>query len=289
MTEMDSLNASLEFWDIAAYFTLGAVLIGVLGESVVQFTSWISEPRAHTVGKASALILIAGLAGEMVTHAKNSELTGKITATLNLQAGQAHARASQADERSKILERDVKRLEAANLAQAEKIIDLETRLGIRFVKVETEVKRIDMILKPREVDEVRLARALHGTKIAQRNAVFIFPHVPEAQAYAEKLATTMRKQKFATSTEDLGGTSRHSGVIVCSKDSSDVKVYRALKRAGIAAKSVSLKDKAWSELCEPRNAGLRTAEAGPLDFLVTGSVVRPRPGTRVFVGQRPEN
>jgi hypothetical protein len=87
MTEMDSLNAAFSFWDKFAYVTLSAVFIGVAGEAILDFTSWVSAERHAKVGKAAVLILIAGLGGEIIAHAKNSEYTAKITSLLNLQAG----------------------------------------------------------------------------------------------------------------------------------------------------------------------------------------------------------
>jgi hypothetical protein len=110
LKELSELKASLsyEFWDNAAYVALVAVFIGVVGEFLVELTSWPADAvwRAK-LGKASVLILIAGLGGDIVTYAKNSAINGTIIGFLHkkagdafLVAGEANERAAKADERA---------------------------------------------------------------------------------------------------------------------------------------------------------------------------------------------
>ena len=192
MTEMESLNAAFWFWDVFSYVTLAAVFIGVAGEAVADFTSWAAE-RGSTLAKASTLILIAGLGGEIIAHAKSNEYSGKITGLLNRQAGEAHERASVADERSKVLEVQVEKLKADNLVAAAKIIDLTasqidltanqknqgeqvTTVQTKVVTVETRVDKVEnkvgtveAKIRPRELDFAALKKATRGLKRSLRN------------------------------------------------------------------------------------------------------------------------
>ena len=53
--------------------------------------------RRAVLGKASALILIAGLGGEIVTHAKNNAISGIIIGFLHKEAGDAYEQAGKAN------------------------------------------------------------------------------------------------------------------------------------------------------------------------------------------------
>ena len=80
LRELSELKASLsyEFWDNAAYVALVAVFIGVIGEFLVELAIWPRDAvRRAKLGKASALILIAGLGGDIVTYAKKAQLTAQ--------------------------------------------------------------------------------------------------------------------------------------------------------------------------------------------------------------------
>ena len=73
LRELSELKASLsyEFWDNAAYVALVAVFI-------VELAIWPRDAvRRAKLGKASALILIAGLGGDIVTYAKIAQLTAQ--------------------------------------------------------------------------------------------------------------------------------------------------------------------------------------------------------------------
>jgi hypothetical protein len=85
-SDISALISALSYWEAAGYAALAAVLIGVIGESIHQFVPWPSSGwwRANG-GKASALILIAGLASEGITQVETNSTSGQIIADLNLQ------------------------------------------------------------------------------------------------------------------------------------------------------------------------------------------------------------
>ena len=79
--DIPSLLSDLIWWEIAGYISLGIVTLGVAGESIADFTKW-GEPRKKWLGKASALVLIMGLAGEGIAQSKTNSLSGLIIAGL---------------------------------------------------------------------------------------------------------------------------------------------------------------------------------------------------------------
>jgi hypothetical protein len=97
MSDIPALGSSLAFWDWAGYVSTGLVFIGVVGESIIELTDWVKLPeRKKRAGKASALILILGLAGELISTVKISGVTGELIATLNKEAGDAREAAGNA-------------------------------------------------------------------------------------------------------------------------------------------------------------------------------------------------
>jgi hypothetical protein len=316
MTEIDSLNEAFSFWDKFAYVTLAAVFVGVVGEAILDFTSWVPAERHSKFGKLSVLLLIAGLGGEIIAHAKNNEYSAKITGLLNRQAGEAHERASSADERSKILEVQVEKLKADNLVAAAKIIDLTagqidltvsqktqgeqvTTVETKVVTVETRVDKVEHKVgdveakfRPREIDFLALKKATRGLKRSLRNVTIIRVNNPEAGPFADKLIAGLKKLHFAVDIEDVDG-SRQSGVIVCRENAGDNRIGQTLRKAEIAAKIVPVAHSSSPDFCRHKiaktapPAGVFSLVGGTADAILTGSISRYRRGTVVFVGQKP--
>ncbi len=94
--DMATLGSTLSFWEIAGYVATGAVIAGVAGESVVEFTNWIADKDwKATLGKASALTLIAGLALEIAAQVQVNTTSGQMIAFLNDEAGDAYRQAGK--------------------------------------------------------------------------------------------------------------------------------------------------------------------------------------------------
>jgi hypothetical protein len=81
-----ALGSALGWWEIAGYIATGLVLLGVVGESLVQFTKWIPANWESRAGNISALILVAGLACEILTQVMVNATSGQIIALLNNEA-----------------------------------------------------------------------------------------------------------------------------------------------------------------------------------------------------------
>ena len=80
-SDVSTLRSSLGFWEIVDYIATGIVLIGVAGESVAEFLRFPKDEYKRTqVAKLSALILIVGLAGELVSVVQTSRFSGQLIA-----------------------------------------------------------------------------------------------------------------------------------------------------------------------------------------------------------------
>ena len=63
MSDISTLESLAEFWERVDYVGLFLVFVGITAESLMEFTSLINSYFwKSTIGKASALVLIVGLA-----------------------------------------------------------------------------------------------------------------------------------------------------------------------------------------------------------------------------------
>ena len=89
---------SVSFWEWVEYAGTAIVIVGVVGETIVEFSRFPkSETRRKRLVKASALILIAGLAVELLGLVRTNLLSERRIAELDGQTAQARAAAAQAN------------------------------------------------------------------------------------------------------------------------------------------------------------------------------------------------
>jgi hypothetical protein len=304
MSETDALKAlndlkdslSVEFWDWAAYVSLFAVFIGVMGETIAELTHLVKdEVRKQKLAKASALILIAGLGGDIITFAKDRANTGIITDFLNKEAGDAYRLGHEARERATNLDADLTRQKKTILDQAQRIIDLEIEFGVRVPKAETDIGSLQSdrekiaarltALGPRTVNEnqrARIARALTGKK---RLIVLVTVNDAEAQTYAKSIGEALTKAKFNVVAVALP-TFPDTGVIVCQKNELDLRVFRVLEAVQIATEIKRLGKTSWPTYCEANRTNDATIlQLGLISITIPAEQVWET-GTRIFVGGR---
>src|SRR5438045_684737 len=78
-----SLHAWLTVWEWVSYAATAAVFVGVVGEYINDFTHWCpSWRRNKRLAKTSTLLLIAGLAVELLGLVQTSRLSGALVARL---------------------------------------------------------------------------------------------------------------------------------------------------------------------------------------------------------------
>jgi hypothetical protein len=98
MSDLSTLESLAGFWERIDYVGLFLVFVGVIVESVVEFTSLIkSSFWKPKIGKASALVLIVGLALELISSSRLSVINRQVVAILSMQAAAAEKRAAHAE------------------------------------------------------------------------------------------------------------------------------------------------------------------------------------------------
>jgi hypothetical protein len=98
MSDLSTLESLAEFWEHVDYVGLFLVFVGATVESLVEFTSLITssfwKPK---IGKASALVLVVGLALELISSSRLSVINRQVVGILSEQVADAEARAAHAE------------------------------------------------------------------------------------------------------------------------------------------------------------------------------------------------
>ena len=98
MSEISALESLAELWERVDYIGLFLVFVGVIVESLVEFTSLIKssfwKPR---IGKISALVLIVGLALELMASSRLSVINRQVVGILYAQVADAKKCAAHAE------------------------------------------------------------------------------------------------------------------------------------------------------------------------------------------------
>src|SRR3989442_15932761 len=74
-----SLESSLRRWEWVEYIAAAVVILGVVGEWINDFSAWLKRWRyKRRLAKGSTLVLIGGLACELLGLVKTTTLSGRI-------------------------------------------------------------------------------------------------------------------------------------------------------------------------------------------------------------------
>jgi hypothetical protein len=95
--DIADLERAAAFWENAGYLATFIVILGVIGESIADLTTWIKdERRRHLVERASVLLLIAGLSVEILAQVQSNDKNSLIAGVLNERASTAEKAAAEA-------------------------------------------------------------------------------------------------------------------------------------------------------------------------------------------------
>lgn len=115
-SEVVALKSVLRFWEGFGYISTAVVGLGCIGEFIAEFTSLPTcEQRKHKLAKLSLMILILGIAGELLSAARTSQLSGRIIANIEERAANADQKAGEANDRASANERETAQLRHDNL------------------------------------------------------------------------------------------------------------------------------------------------------------------------------
>ena len=89
-SEVASLKSALGCWELVGYISTGVVFLGCVGEFIAEFTSFSrEEDRKHKLSRLSLIVLIAGIAGELLGGVRVSQISGELIANVEQEAGRA--------------------------------------------------------------------------------------------------------------------------------------------------------------------------------------------------------
>src|SRR5712691_1694710 len=131
-SEVASLKAALNSWEWFGYLSTAVVGLGCVGEFIAEFTSVSKcELRKHKLSKLSLMVLILGIAGELLSAARTSQLSGQIIANIEERAASADQKASEADDRASRNEKEAAQLRKE--AETERLarVKIEARVAWR--------------------------------------------------------------------------------------------------------------------------------------------------------------
>lgn len=213
--EKGGAEAGLNFSEWGLLFVSALVAIGLIGEYRKE-----SHERWKAWNSKFELLVIIGVSGEVFFDALIFGFSGRLTAIQNIEvaaltdkAGEAYKLGNEAKERAE-------GLEAANLQMRKIIGDQKSRLD-----------KHEKQLAPREVDpdDARaFVKAVNGKK---RGMALIIPDDPEPRAFAvESLKPMFDKAGFVAKPEDLPGSSKYTGIVVCINSEADRVVFQELKK-----------------------------------------------------------
>jgi hypothetical protein len=139
-SEVESLKASLRFWEIFGIVSTVAVLIGCIGEYIAEFTSWPRKLEVklkcplitkHKVSRLSLIVLTIGVAGELLSTGFTLNLSGSVIANVEAIAAHAEATAKRFEAQIAAAQKDAaesqKEAESERLARVQLQKELEPR------------------------------------------------------------------------------------------------------------------------------------------------------------------
>jgi type IV pilus biogenesis protein CpaD/CtpE len=175
-SEVGSLKAALNCWEWFGYISTAIVFLGCVGEFVAEFTSLPkSKESRDKLALLSLIVLIVGIAGELLGTVRTSQLSGQITANIEERAADAEQKAGEANK------------EAARLT---KVAEDE-----RVARVQ-----IEEALAPRRLTtEQRTAISSKLSRFSQQPVVAISnPFDVESSVLAAEILSTLKLAKWDT-------------------------------------------------------------------------------------------
>jgi hypothetical protein len=90
-SEVSSLKSALRCWEWFGYISTAIVGLGCIGEFTAEFTSLPQDDRSkHKLARLSLMILILGIAGELLSAVRTSQLSGQLIANIEERTTEAN-------------------------------------------------------------------------------------------------------------------------------------------------------------------------------------------------------
>jgi|SRR5271165_16571 len=165
-SEVASLKSALGCWEWLEYVSTAIVFLGCVGEFVAEFTSLPkSEKTEKKLARLSLIILIFGIAGELLGTVRTSQLSGQLIANID-------ERAANENKLVAGLEQDVAKAntemakQQARAAEAERsLLALQEKIQPRHLSPEqrTAIKNALKRFPPQQVNILAFVGVSDGT------------------------------------------------------------------------------------------------------------------------------
>ncbi|MGO9589890.1 MAG: hypothetical protein ACLP3K_07580 [Candidatus Acidiferrales bacterium] len=176
------MKTALGRWEWFGYISTAVVGLGCVGECIAEFTSLPrSDQRKHKLARLSLMVLILGIAGELLSAVRTSQLSGQIIANIEERAADAEQKAGEANDRAALNEKEA--------AQLQKDAEAE---HLARVKIEAAVAWRQLS----EKDERDIGTAVTGFKSSVAASVWFNASSTEAEIFADDIAQALRDGKI---------------------------------------------------------------------------------------------
>jgi hypothetical protein len=180
-SEVASLKSVLRCWEWFGYASTAVVGLGCIGEFIAEFTALAkSESCRHKLARLSLIVLIFGIAGELLSAARTSQLSGQIIANIEERAANAGQKAGEANDRAAGNEKEAKRL--AKLAEDERLARVQLERKVAWRKIDEQSQ--DAIAS----DLVQFSK--------EPSLVSYNPQDIEAESFASDITTALHKAEW---------------------------------------------------------------------------------------------
>jgi|SRR5579863_6875178 len=166
-SEVASLKSALRCWEWFGYVSTAIVGLGCIGEFVAEFTSLPrNENVASKLARLSLIVLILGIAGELLSAVRTSEISGQIIADIEERAAKAEQDAGEANERASADERMAAQLrkDAEGLhkeAESERLARIELQKLVAWRTINT-TERDEIARRLKKYSGVRIAFTINA-------------------------------------------------------------------------------------------------------------------------------
>ena len=238
--------ASASFWETVEYSAMGAVLIGVIGEIVADFSCVSqSEYWKQRVGKWSAILLAVALAFELLATVKTNKINDTIIAEVQLDAvklGVSFGNLGQfvkdkteefndATDELKLETKDLNSARDAAIKAEQSAKKVLADVNATLDEVRTIQQQIMLANKPRELS------LSQKKKFVERLSKFdgILVNVwrgsttpPDTMPLAEDILSLLNKADLKANGIFISNTTYGTGVIIAKRKNSSPKITEAV-------------------------------------------------------------
>ncbi len=184
------LSSSLLFWEIAGYVCTFVVILGCIGEYIAEFTGIPkSDERKHRISKLSLIILTMGIAGELLTAIRSSQISGEVISDLQTSvrdAKQSATVAADAAKRANTAAGEAKTKADAVGVEADKLDSRIDASNKQLDEVDAKRMQLEKELAWRDLtpEQIKAMVAVLSSSPESRVIVGVTPSDPEVRQYA---------------------------------------------------------------------------------------------------------